>query len=138
MATSLETKLRTQASAYAPLTALLGNPFRWYDSQLLQGSLYPAIVVMQVSGSPTYVQTGRLPTGFTRIQFTIWDTDSERARRVEAALESFLDQFNAIGIPGLVQYPNEIVLQRAGYFAEPAPALFQRINDAMIFSNSNL
>lgn len=139
MSSTLELKLRTAASAYAPLNSLLGtSPFRWFEIQLPAGTLLPAVTVQMTSGSPTYVNTGRLATGFSRMQFTIWDLSAEGARAVENALLRFLDQFNAIGISGLVHYPNQVVLQRQGYYPTPAPPQFQRINDAMIFDNANL
>ena len=139
MASTLEVKLRTQASVYAPLTALLGTaPFRWYDTQEVQGSVLPAVTVLQVSGNPLYAAAGRLSTGFSRVQFTIWDTDAERGRAVESALLTFLDQFNGVGISGLVQYPSQVLLQRTGFFAEPSPPRWLRYVDASIFSNNTV
>ncbi len=133
---TLEADLRTQAAAFPGLTTLLGtNPFRWFDTQLPQGADMPAVVVQLVAGSKTYTLAGRLPTGFSRVQFTIWDTDAQRSRDVETQLANFLDVFNGTGIPGLVQYPNSIVLQRQALFAETQPPKYQRINDANIFSN---
>lgn len=136
---SLEAMLRTQALAFPGLTALLGtNPFRWYDTQLRQGTAFPAVTVQLVSGNETYAFNGRLATGWSRMQFTIWDSDPERARNVEAQLTAFLDVFNGTGIQGLSEYPNSIVMRRQTLFSETQPPLFQRINDAQIFSNSTL
>lgn len=136
---TLEARLLTAAAANAGLAALLGSsPFRWYDTRLAQGTAYPAVTVQLVSGNKTYAFEGRLSTGWSRYQFTIWDTDPERARSVESALVTFLDTFNGPGTAGLQQYPNYVVLQRQGMFAEIEPPVFQRINDAMIFSNDTL
>src|SRR5665213_1969931 len=122
---TLEAKIRSAALAYTPLSSLLGtSPFRFYDTQLVQGTLFPAIAFQEVGGSPTYAFTGRLPTGYSRYQFTIWDTDAERGRAVEAALLSFFDQLNLQGIPGLSLYPCRVVSQKAGMFTDPQPPQF--------------
>ena len=140
MPDTLEVKLRTQASTNAGLVALLGDgpEFRWYDVQVKQGTDFPAVAVQLIAGNNTYATTGRLPTGWSRYQFTIWDPDSERCRQTESALISFLDTFNACMFPGAVQppaYPNLVVLQRQGFVPTPTPPKFTRIVDAMIFSN---
>lgn len=138
---SVKQRIRTAASAYSGLTALLGTaPFRWYDLQLAQGSAKPAVVVQQISGSPTYVVGGRLNTGWGRWQFTIWGsgTDSSNALAVEAQLLDFLDQLNLIGITGLTQYPCLVVGQRDAMFPGTQPPSYQRLVDAMIFSNDSL
>lgn len=137
--TDLKSLLRTQASAFGGLTALLGTtPFRWWDTTLQQGSAYPAIVVTMVSNPRNYVLMGRLPTGWSRVQFTIWDTDTLRASTVENALLAFFDVFNAVGPANLPSYPVEVVNDRETTVPEPEPKRFLRILDAMIFSNDNL
>lgn len=136
MATTVEAKLRTQALANAGLAALIGT--RWYDGRLQQGATFPAIVSILVSGNKTYSVNARLTTGFSRYQFTIWDTDSERARSVEDALASFLDGFNASGIAGLQRQPNEIIANRQSMIPAPEPPKFLRIVDARIFSNDTV
>jgi len=139
MSTSLEVKLRTQALAFPKLSALLGTtPFRWYDSQLVQGSAYPAIVVQLISSPMNYCNTGRLPTSWARYQFTVWDTDSERARTTESALFDFFDVFNAVGHSGLPDYPVTVVNDRQNIYPDPEPIRFTRSVDAMIFSNNAL
>ena len=139
---SLKANLRTAASEYAGLTALLGtSPFRWIDGpRKPQGLVIPAIVVTIVSGSPTYVVTGRLHTGWSRVSFLIWgDTQgSSVALAVEAQLLEFLDQANIIGISGLAQYPNNVVMQRDAIAPQLDPPVYQRIVDAMIFSNDTI
>ena len=141
MSTSLKARIRTAAAAYPGLAALLGTaPFRWYDNTLIQGSALPAVVVQVISGSPTYVVTGRLHTGWSRIQFSIWGSgsNSSNATDVETQLLAFLDQLNLIGIPGLAQYPCQVVLQRDLLYPKTQPPLFLRQLDAMIFSNDSL
>ena len=139
MSTTLEAKLRAQASAYAPLTALLGSsPFPWYDTQLKQGSTPPAIRVLLVSNPQVYCNVGRLPTSFARVQFQIWDTDPQRGRAVEAALFGFFDTFNAVGPSGLPSYPVEVIDVRGGYYPLAEPPYFLRDVDARIFQNQNL
>jgi hypothetical protein len=143
--TSLEVKLRTAALAYPDLVALLTNSpskpgfpdFRWYNIQLIQGSAFPAVVVQLVSSGQSYSNYQRLSTSFSRIQFTIWDTDSDRGRQVENVLYQFLDQFNPAGLnSNLTNYPNSIVLTRAGMYPTPNPPQFWRQSDVQIFDNS--
>lgn len=139
MSTTLEVLLRTQASAFAGLTALLGTvPFRWWDDTLQQGSAYPAIVVQLISNPASYCNLGRLPTSWARYQFSIWDTDAERARQVESQLYDFFDVFNAVGPSNLPAYPVQIVNDRQSVLPNPEPKRFLRIVDAMIFSNDTL
>ena len=144
MSTPLQARMRTAAAANAGLSALLGsNPFRWFDNQLPQGQTLPAVVVQQISGSPTYVVTGRLHTGWSRYQFLIWggqfDAGDTARMNVEAALMSFLDGWSgAIGITGLVQYPSYVVGQRDSLFPQTDGPIYQRIVDAMIFSNDSI
>jgi hypothetical protein len=138
--TTLEAKLLAQASVFPALTALLtASPFPWYDGQLQQGSLYPAVVVEQITNPQVYSLTGRMATSTARVQFTIWDTDPERARAVEQALFQFLDNFNAVGPSNLPAYPVEVVGgPRQNVYATPAPKRFTRQLDAMIFQNQTL
>lgn len=144
MSTPLQSRIRTAAAAYPALAALLGsNPFRWFNDQLPQGQAFPAVVVTQISGAPTYVVTGRLRTGWTRLQFLIWggkaDAGAQAREAVEAALLSFLDQWSGgIGIAGLQQYPNLVVSQRDSIYTQTDTAIYQRVTDAQIFSNSSL
>lgn len=144
MSTSLKARLYAAALVDAGLLALLasGSPavLRWYDQQLPQGATFPAMVVQQISNPRTYVTTGRMPTGFSRMQFRIFGTgnDSQNASAVVAALANFLDGFNGSGIAGLAQYSNIIVADRDAGLANTQPLTFQRIVDAMIFSNDNL
>ena len=144
MSTPLAERMRTDAAAYPALQALLGTtPFRWFADQLPQGTAFPAVVVTDISGSPTYVVTGRLHTGWSRMQFLIWGgqkaTGATARTNVEAALLSFLDQWEGgIGIPNLSQYPNLVVLQRNSVYTQTDGPIYQKIVDAMIFSNSSL
>ena len=137
---SLKANLRAQAALFPGLTALLGTaPLRWYDERLNQGSALPAVVVTVVSDPPTYVATGRLRTGWSRVQFLIWGATpgSDSAFAVETQLLLFFDQLNLIGIPGLTQYPNYVVLRRDSMYPQTDPPIYQRIVDAMMFSNSS-
>jgi len=122
---------------------LLGtNPFRWYDTQLAQGSAFPAVVAQIISSSKTYNVAGRMTNGNSRVQFTIWSTNTGSGMtaraNVESALATFLDGLNLIGIPGLLQYPNYIVGARDGWVALPQPGNPLKLIDAMVFSNDSL
>lgn len=142
MSTSLETKLRTAALAFPGLTSLLGgntqNTFRWYDTQLRQGTVYPAIVVTMVSDSSDYVFTGILATSFSRVQFEVWDTDPEHAYIVQQQLEAFLLQFNAYGLPNSPANANFVLNRQKKLYADTQPPQWQRITDVRIFNNSTL
>jgi hypothetical protein len=140
---SLESKLRTAAAAYGPLAALLasGSPalFRWYDTTLVQGAVYPAIVARVVSNSSSYVGTGRLPTSFARVQFTVWGgqyaAGVAAADAVRDALVAFFQQLNLVGIPNQVMYSNVILNEMRGVFVPTDTPVFQRIIDVNIFSD---
>ncbi len=140
---SLESKLRTAAGTYGALTTLLasGSPvaFRWYDTQLPQGAVYPAVVVRMVSNPSSYVVTGRLPTSFARVQFTIWGgmyaAGVTAADAVRDALVSWLAQLNLVGISGQVMYSNLILNEMRGVFVPTDTPVYQRIIDVNIFSD---
>jgi hypothetical protein len=135
MSTSIETKLYQAASVNAGLVSLLGSPFRWYPVQLTEGSAYPAITILRVSGPGYYALNGRMATTLYRIQFTIWegpqpdDTDSTLN-----ALKAFLDTFSATGITSNF---GKVVSERRGFYAETQPGIYQTSVDAMIFNNDN-
>lgn len=147
MSTSLQQRMLTSASAYAPLQALLGTPpgevFRWYFDILEQGSAFPAVVVQQISGSKTYSATARLKTGYSRYQFTIWGgqfaAGSQARDDVAAALVSFMDQWaGGTGITGLSLYPNENVLDRKALYVQKDTPVYQRLMDFRIFSDDSI
>jgi hypothetical protein len=134
---SLEARIRTAAAATPALTALLGSsPFRWYDSILAQGTAFPAVVMQLVSTNDTYVNSGRIPSGFARYQFAIWDTDAERGRQVDAAITTFFTTFDGPARGGAPQcwYGSQIVMRRSTVFAQPEPLKYQRVLDVNIYS----
>ena len=143
---SLESKLRTAAAAYAPLLALLGSGspvvFRWYDTTLDEGSVFPAVVVRMVSNPSAYVTTGRLPTSSARMQFTVWGgqyaAGAAAADSVRDALVSWFSQLNLVGNPGQVMYSNTIVNELRGVYVQTDKPIYQRIIDAMIFSDDSI
>lgn len=138
---SLKANIRTAAASFSGLSSLLGtSPFRWFDIRKPQNAGLPCVVVTIISGSPTYVVTGRLATGWSRVSFTIWGSTpgSSNASIVETQLLSFLDQLNLIGIPGLVQYPSNVVMQRDAMYAQCDPPIYLRIVDCLIFNNDSL
>ena len=137
--TPIEQKLRTQALAFPGLTALLGSsPFRWYDVQLVQGSAFPAVTVQMVSNTDSYVNTGRQNSGFSRIQFTIWDTDPVRMRQVEDQLTAFMAVFNGAVPQNLPAYANYFVMRKQFLIADPTKPLYQRICDVNIFNSDSI
>lgn len=144
---TLEAKIRVAAMSFAPLVALLSNSpsiplfpdFRWYDTTMLQGSAFPAMVVQLVSGGQNYTFNTRLSTSYNRVQFMIWDIDAERARQVEQALYQFMDVFNPAGLRSdLTGAPNFVVLTQQKQFPQSEPPKFMRHNDVQIFDNSQV
>jgi hypothetical protein len=146
MGTPVRDRIRTAAIATPALTAILGtNPFRWYDPQLAQGSVFPAIAAQVVSDPSSYVYTGQLPTSWSRYQFTLSATNTSDASTgipalvaLESAFMTFLNSLNLIGVPNLLQYPNLVVAARDGFRPAPQPGIKQRILDVMIFANTTL
>jgi hypothetical protein len=140
--TSLKAMIYAAARQDAGLQALLlgGSPpiFNFWDTQLAQGSLFPAVVVNLVSNPRDYATTGRLPTSWARVQFTVYGTgnDSKNADLVVAALIAFLDTFNAAtGSPGAIANPTYVLGDRDGGIAITQPMTYQRFVDARIFWN---
>lgn len=141
--TPVKDRIRAAAIATPALTAILGtNPFRWYDRQLNQGSAFPAVVVQAISDPRTYAIVGRLPTSFSRYQFTLWALNTAAGisglAALEAAMVEFFESLNLVGIPGLCSYSNQVVNARDGFFPEPQPGNPTRFIDVMIFANDNL
>lgn len=142
MATTLEVKLYNAAIATPALTALLGSsPFNWFDTQLDQArpTLYPAVSVQLISAVNQYSVNARLGMSLNRVQFTVWDTNAERARSVESAILSFLDTFNAYnaGDSDPIQR-NQVVMRRQGGQPMTDPMTFFRSIDAMIWNNETI
>lgn len=136
---NLEDKLYAAMQAYTPLVNVLAaatdGAAAIYESLLAQGTSFPAIVYFLVSSPDDYAFTGRLPTSFSRFQFEVWATDPDTARNVEAQLQAFMAQFNAIGISGLVAYPNFFVNHRSQVFTQTQPVLYRRFCDVQVFNN---
>jgi hypothetical protein len=137
---SLLVKILNAASAYAPLTALLGaSPnFRAYDMQLVQGSAFPATTIQQISGPQVYSLTGRLATLTVRMQINVFGAPpgGESARAVIAAWISFFDQFNADGIAGRAISPNQCLSPVELGIPATAPLTYIIRMDVFIFNNS--
>lgn len=137
----LKAKLYTAAAVWPALTALLGSPPAWYDVQLPQApqppANFPCIVAFLVSNPRVYVVTGRMATSFVRVQFTIYGTgnDSTEADAVAQALFSFLDNFNAVGLPNSPANSNDVVGDRDFGIAATQPLTYMRVIDAMIFNS---
>ncbi|HET9304872.1 MAG TPA: hypothetical protein VFO46_02485 [Candidatus Sulfotelmatobacter sp.] len=133
----IEDKLRTAAMNYTPLTALLGsgaNNFRWYETQLLEGSAFPAVVVTLVSNVRDYALDRRMATSFTRLQIVVWDPNPEEASTVEQTIVQFLDQFSAYG-PIAGQAANFVLNSRATIYPDTQPPIYQRLIDVRVFDN---
>lgn len=146
MSASLKAKLYADAKNFLPLALLLTPPagmFQWFDQQLAQNSnhSYGSVAVQQISNPQDYAVSGRLPTSFSRMQFTVYGVgnDSENADQIVEALTNFLDQWaRGSGIDGLSQYSNRVVGDRDMGIAETNPLTYMRIVDVMILNNSNV
>ncbi len=143
---SLEQKIRTAAAAFPALVALLGSGspvlFRWYDTTLVQGSEYPAVVVMIASDPSQYNIGARMPMSWSRIQFTVWGGQyaggSVSCDQVTAVLLNFLDQADfTANTKTTVQQNNLVVGNRRGAFVLKDTTIYQRILDVQILSDSN-
>ena len=140
---SLKAKLFAAALLNPSLVYLLGGGsplvLRWFDQQLSQYSTFPAVVVQQISDPQMYATSGRLPTSWARMQFTVYGsgTDSQNADAIVAALASFLDTFNGDGITGRSQSPNYVVGDRDMGVAQTQPLTYMRVLDTRIFWNPN-
>ncbi len=146
MSTPVRDRIRAAAIATPSLVAILGtSPFRWYDRQMNPGSVFPCVQAQSVSDPATYVYAGQLPTSWGRWQYTLSAVNNAKPDigipalvALEAAMMTFFNSLNLIGVPNLVQYPNLVVSARDGFFAAPSPGISQRILDVMIFANSTL
>ncbi len=141
MAQTLQQKLFAGAQAFPQLAAILGaSPFRWYDTQLRQGTAFPAVVVTQISNPKVYAFQARVWTSWYRMQFDVWAVpDSAAADAVIGIMLAFFAQFNAIGIPGLSQYPNLVEdAGRGSLQASLEPPVYKRTVEVRIFNNDTI
>ena len=138
MSTPLETKLITAIAADSTLPGILGS--RIYDTQLSQGTAFPALVIQSISSGKSYTYDGRNNLSRDRIQFTIWggqfSAGAAAADTVLNALEAFLDTFSAVGNPS--QFPNQISMERRGMFPQTDGPIFQRLVDVFIYNDNSI
>jgi hypothetical protein len=94
---SAETKLRMLALLNAPLVADLSvpagpNAFRWYDTQLAQGSVEvgTSVRVQRASTIRTYTMRGLVNVSLIRFQIDVVDFDPEVTRAVTKDLIAFM------------------------------------------------
>lgn len=140
MSYGLKERIRNAALSDATLLALFGTvspaSLRWYDTQLLPGSAFPAMVVQVISDPEMTANAGPLPTSFARVQFTAWaDQTSAGAEALQAihyAMVQFFATLNLTSAGGL-HGPNRIVGKRDGFYAQTQPAKLLLLIDAMIF-----
>lgn len=146
MYTSLKAKLFAAAILNPGLLFYLGGGsplvMRWFDQTLPQygTATFPAIVVTAFPGAQTYATSGRLPTSWARVQFTVYGTgtDSQNADAIVEALTSFLDTFNGDGITNRSQSPNYVSNDRDMGIAQTQPLTYMRVVDARIFYNGTV
>jgi hypothetical protein len=141
--TTLEVKIVNGVLGFPPLASLLatasdGNP-ALFEMQEYQGTAFPSMTYLLVSTVPAYGAAFRAHQVRSRVQFTIWDTNPERARAVENQLMAFLDQFNAwnAGDQNPLQR-NQVVMRRQGGNPETQPLTFWRMLDAYIWNNEDM
>jgi hypothetical protein len=136
---TLIVKIRTAAASYPPLTALLqpASVFQMYTEQTIQASIAPWVTVRLITEPRVYAFNGRLSTNYARVEFLIFGAPpgGENAREVRDTLISFLDQFNAAGLPGLPANPNDVLDETELGIAQTQPLTFQIRLQARIFNN---
>jgi hypothetical protein len=137
MPTPIEQKLITAMQANAAITALVGTAI--YDTQEVPGTPFPSIVLQTISHVPPYVMAGRVSTARYRIQFTLWGGQFAAGQQAAAALRdalfSFLDTFSALPAGSV---STQIAMDRRALFPRTDGPIFQRIVDAMIWSDDSL
>lgn len=143
MGTTLEVKIVNGVIGFGPLASILatasdGKP-ALFELQEYQGTAFPSITYFLVASTPQYGAAFRGAIVRSRVQFTIWDTNPERARAVEAQLMNWLDQFNAYSSPPATTFqPNQVILRRQGGNPQTNPLTFWRIVDAAIWNNESI
>lgn len=149
--TSLETKLRTLASANATLIVDLGSsPFRWFDRRLVQGALTPpnptmtdratCVRVLRVSTIPLYNQGGLQTEEHVWMQIDVLDYDPETARQVAADIDTFLAGISLMSATptNITQSPNFKLNQRAGMEYRLDPPAYVETLDYRIWNRLDL
>jgi hypothetical protein len=135
---SLIENIITQASAYLPLSSLLGSsPFRMFPLQIDQGSVLPAVALQLISNPSDYAVNYRLATSTARVQHTVFGMPPGglSAWAVVQALRTFYDQANFVGIQNLSTYPARIVNVTELGIPATQPQTFMIRFDVMIFYN---
>ena len=141
---SLKAKLCAAAKLNAGLQALLGPlpAFRWQDVQLIPTgqTIKPTVAVQQISNPKSYSVNAVLTTSFVRMQFNCFGSgaDSESANSLANALFSFMETFDALGLPASPSRPNYVVGDRDILFTETQPAVFMRVIDYQIFVDDSV
>jgi hypothetical protein len=150
--TSVETKLRTLASANATLQGDLGtSPFRWFDRRLVQGALTPPNPITGPVPNTTCVRVLRVSTGQDgfynqggqgnieqpRIQIDVLDYDPEIARQVAADIIAFLSSVSLMSATPTnpTQCTNFRLNQRAGIEFQLDPPAYVETLDYRIWNN---
>jgi hypothetical protein len=135
--TPLETKLITAMLQNFCIAGLVGN--RIYDTQEVPGSVFPSLVVQVISHVPPYVTAGRVVTALYRVQFTLWGgkfaAGQQNADALRDALFQFLDTFSALPAG---QVATRVVMDRRALFPRTDGPIWQRVVDAMIWSDDSL
>lgn len=150
--TPLETKLRLEMLANAPLVAIFGTNF--YGSALPQGvmsaaSPLQALTVQRISTTRISSHTASVTTmAAIRMQFTAWcKGPNSEAQAISAmkALVDFLNTFCATSTalftsPPTVpaQFPNTILNERITSYPNTLPPLYMGILDARIYNREDL
>lgn len=99
-----EAKLRTLAAANGTLQGFLGtSPFRWWDTQRVQGQSFPDVTMWRVSTAIDYrMTTPGNNINNPRFQLDVRDPDFEHGRAVTAAVVTFLNTLNLAVAGGTV------------------------------------
>lgn len=154
---SLEARIRNAAAQNTTLVSLLKKtspdnaPFRWCtQGWLIQGVAkpdknspwLPTVVTQLISNPSTYVAGGRLPTSWARVQFTIFGgqhtAGAQACEDVGAALKAFFATLHLSAVNPNVAQANYAINERSVNFFHTDTPVFQKIIDAMIWSDDTV
>lgn len=139
-----EGKLRTLAAANPTLKSLLGtgavgDPFRFYDTQHVQGSALPAVTFRRVSTVVPYQIVGRRSITWIRFQIDVRDSDPEHGRTVMSAVIALLDAIDLNFVGGQTVPPGKapacfVLNQRDGMDFQLNPPVWVQTLDVRVLN----
>ena len=148
-----ELRLYTLAAASPALQAVFGTaPFRWYDTQVQQGTIVPgddtqpaAARLLRVSTIRSYEQAGLQPLSEPRFQLDVLHPLAETARAAAAAVIAFLGTVDLAGayqfgspVTTPPQFPCFVISQRGGLAPEFEPPVYVQSIDFRLYNREDI